>query len=112
MGGVRAEEVGVLEGHRQPCGDRDEGGRENGCVLHPWLVQVEDPDEARDEGREEGGLWQGGDGEGEASAEDRESFPGGRPEEQHLSRESCKALAAQVSCSAASRGSSAEVAGS
>merc|ERR1712190_176179 len=66
---------------------RDEGGREDGPVLHPRLVQVEDPDEARHEGWQEGGLWQGGDGEGKARAEDREGFPGGRPEEERLSRE-------------------------
>merc|ERR1712060_156244 len=67
--------------------DRDEGGREDGLVLPPRLVQVQDPDKARHEGWQEGGLRQGGDGEGQARAEDREGFPGCRPEEEHLSRE-------------------------
>merc|ERR1711879_1090932 len=64
----------------------DEGGREDRRVRHPRLVQVEDPDKARNEGWQKGGLRQGGDGEGKASAEDCEGFPGCRPEEQHLSR--------------------------
>merc|ERR1711972_437518 len=65
--------------------DRDEGGRQDGPLRPPGLVQVEDPDEACHEGRQEGGLRQGGDGEGEARAEDREGFPGCCLEEQHLS---------------------------
>merc|ERR1719413_30285 len=84
---MRAEEVGVLEVSRQLGRDRDDGGREDGLVLPPGLVQVEDPDEARHEGWQEGGLRKGGDGEGKARTEDRQGFPGGRPEEEHLSRE-------------------------
>merc|ERR1712186_180308 len=64
--------------------DRDEGGREDGRVVPARLVQVEDPDQARHEGWQEGGLRQGGDGEGRA--EGRQGFPGCRPEEEHLSR--------------------------
>merc|ERR1712060_710773 len=67
--------------------DRDERGWEDGLVLSPRLVQVEDPDKARHEGWQEGGLRQGGDGEGKARTEGREGFPGRRPEEEHLSRE-------------------------
>merc|ERR1712207_117698 len=84
---VRVEEVGVLKADWQPRRDRDSGGREDGPVLHPGLVQVEDPDKASHEGWQEGGLWQGGDGEGKARTQDREGFPGGRPEEEHLSNE-------------------------
>merc|ERR1712083_930072 len=65
----------------------DEGGGEDGPVLHPRLVQVEDPDKACHEGWQEGGLRQGGDGEGQARAQDSEGFPGCRPEEEHLSCE-------------------------
>merc|ERR1711933_579416 len=101
---VRAQEVGVLE---------------DGLVLPAWVVQAEAPDEACHEGRREGGLRQGGDGEGQACAEGREGLPGGSPEEEHLSREPV-ALACslfQSSCRsapdcAASRGHSAEVASS
>merc|ERR1712061_309691 len=85
--GMRAEEVGLLEDHRQLDRARDEGGREDRRVLPPWLVQVEDPSEASHEGWQEGGLRQGCDGEGEASADDREGPPSGRPEEEHLSWE-------------------------
>merc|ERR1711879_77349 len=77
---------------------------------------VEDPDEACHEGWQEGGLWQGGDGEGEARAEDREGFPSCCTEEEHLSREPvvlhdlCHgAHVAQSPGCAASRGHSAEV---
>merc|ERR1712217_363908 len=63
------------------------GGREDGHLLPSRLVQVEDPDEARHEGWQEGGPRQGCDGEGKARAQDCEGFPGCRPEEEHLSRE-------------------------
>merc|ERR1712151_801361 len=72
--------------HRQLGRDRDEGGREDGHLLPPGLVQVEDPDEACHEGWQEGGLRQGSDGEGKARAEDREGLPGCCPEEERLSK--------------------------
>merc|ERR1712050_725315 len=90
-----------------------------GLVLPAWVVQTEAPDEACHEGRREGGLRQGGDGEGQACAEGREGFPSGSPEEEHLSREpvvlACSTF--QSSCHsspdcAASRGHSAEAASS
>merc|ERR1712146_19462 len=68
-------------------GDRDDGGRQDGHLLPPGLVQAEAPDEACHEGWQEGGLRQGSDGEGKARAEDRQGFPGCCFEEEHLSRE-------------------------
>merc|ERR1712186_90327 len=49
----------------------------------------EDAPEAGHQGRQEGGLWQGYDGEGQARQDHREGLPGVRPEEEHLSAEPC-----------------------
>merc|ERR1712187_232326 len=100
---------------QQLGGGGDKGGRVYGRVLLAWLVQVEDQGEARYQGWQEGGLRQGGDGEGEACAEDCEGLPGGRPEEKHLSRwrqnaARSSAEETQVPSGAASRGRSAEAA--
>merc|ERR1712187_551352 len=84
---VRAEEVCLREAHWQLGGDCDAGGDQDRRVRHPRLVQAEDPHE----GRQEGDLRQGGDGEGEACAEDRQGLPVGRPEEEYLSRQSLPA---------------------
>merc|ERR1712014_244126 len=87
-GEVRAEEEGLLEAHRQPDDDCDEGGgRQDGHLLDPRLVQAEDADEACHEGWQEGDLWQDDDGEGEAGEKDRQGLCVGCPEEEHLSRE-------------------------
>merc|ERR1712084_163755 len=46
---------------------------------------AEDQNEASDQGWEEGDLWQGGDGEGEACEDDRQGLLCVSPEEEHLS---------------------------
>merc|ERR1712203_1046019 len=90
-----------------------------GLVLRAWIVQTEAPDEACHKGRREGGLRQGGDGEGQTCAEDREGFPSCSPEEERLSREAVVLACSifQSSCHsgpdcAASRGHTAEAASS
>merc|ERR1712066_979275 len=51
----------------------------------PRPVQDQDPHKARHQGRQEGGLRQGDDGEGEAGTQGREGLPGEGPEGQRLS---------------------------
>merc|ERR1711988_1223613 len=53
-------------------------------VRHPRCDQVADPREACYQGWQEGNLWQGGDGEGQASQDDCESMPRGSYQEVHL----------------------------
>merc|ERR1711933_343283 len=89
------------------------GGRQDGHLLDPRLVQAEDADEACNKGWQEGDLRQDDDGEGEAGEEDRQGFPVVCPQEEHLSRDRGNMIWAREPVpppSAASRGRSAEAA--
>merc|ERR1712076_347778 len=55
-------------------------------VHHPWLVHAEAQEQASDESWQEGGLREGGHGEGEASIHSCEGLLCGSIEEEHLSR--------------------------
>merc|ERR1712217_847930 len=67
--------MGVRGGVEQPRRDCHSRGEEDRRLCPSWLVPPQDPDEAGDKGWQEGDLWQGGDGEGEACEEDREGIP-------------------------------------
>merc|ERR1712048_1270977 len=45
-----------------------------GSVHHPWCLQDQNPNEASNQGREEGSLWQSGDGQGKASKKSGEGI--------------------------------------
>merc|ERR1712217_613662 len=67
--------MGVRGGVEQPRRNCHSRGEEDRRLCPSWLVPPQDPDEAGDKGWQEGDLWQGGDGEGEACEEDREGIP-------------------------------------
>merc|ERR1719330_1775875 len=79
--GVRLQAVAGEARHRG-----NKGGEGQRHVHHPWLVHAEDPQQAGDEGWQEGGLREGGHGEGEASIQSGEGLLCGSIEEEHLSR--------------------------
>merc|ERR1712045_791246 len=70
----------------------DKGGEGHWQVHHPWLVHAEDEEQADDEGWQEGGLREGGNGEGEASIQSGEGLLCGSIEEEHLSRHPTQVL--------------------
>merc|ERR1711948_77168 len=80
------------------------GGGQERHLHAPGFVQDQDADEAGHEGRQEGGLRQGGHGEGKAREEDREGFPRRCSEGERL--KSCRSRGSLLTClSWANRGS-------
>merc|ERR1712217_245898 len=84
--GSGAEEEGGREDPGLHGGDRHQGDRERGQVHATRLGDDQNEDEASDQGGEEDDVWPGGGGEGEASEDRREGLPGGRAQEERLTR--------------------------
>merc|ERR1711992_132663 len=86
--GAHEGNEGRCQGH-EPGGSRSstlrEHGAEEGCVCAaseecgkvcaPWLVHDQDALEAGDEGWQEGGLWESGHGQSQASKDSGEGLP-------------------------------------
>merc|ERR1712066_690220 len=73
-----------------------EGGGQERHLRAPWFVQDQDADEAGHEGRQEGGLRQGGHGEGKAREEDCEGLSRRCSEGERL--KSCRSRAPLLTC--------------
>merc|ERR1711877_101115 len=76
----------------EACSSCNKGGEERRQVHHPWLVHAEAQEQARDESWQEGGLREGGHGEGEASLQSGEGLLRGSVEEEHLSCQPAQVL--------------------
>merc|ERR1711879_585799 len=94
--GVRAQARRVCAAHRFSGGDCYQGGGQERHLHTPWLVQDQDADEAGHEGWQEGGLRQGGHGEGEAREEDCEGLPRRCSEGERL--KSCRSRGSLLTC--------------
>merc|ERR1712014_88080 len=68
------QEESVRKDHQQPCRNCHAGSKEHWSVHHPWCLQDQNPNEASNQGREEGSLWQSGDGQGKASKKSGEGI--------------------------------------
>merc|ERR1712087_749194 len=79
--GVRAEEEGVRQGCWDACRNRRCPGERSWQVCLAGGVHGQDSLEARDQGGQEGGVRQGGYGEGEAGEDRGEGLPRVRLEE-------------------------------
>merc|ERR1712226_683796 len=80
------EESCLRESAQRSCRGRNAGGEENWRVCASRLVQAEDAYEACHKSRKAGSVWQGGDGQSEASQEDCEGVPSCCFEIKYLSR--------------------------
>merc|ERR1712032_1060333 len=83
---LRIEEVCLRESAQRSCRGCNAGGQEDWRFCASRLVQAEDAYQACHKGRKAGSVWQGGDGQSEASQEDREGVPSRCFEIKHLSR--------------------------
>merc|ERR1712066_38607 len=80
-GRLRAEEEGLQQGHREAWRDSRRPGERRWQVCLAGGVHGQDSLEARDQGGQEGGVRQGGYGEGEAGQDRGEGLPCVRIEE-------------------------------
>merc|ERR1712018_860079 len=89
-------DYGAHEGNEELGRDRHAAGEECRKVRAPWLVHDQDAPEAGDEGWQEGGLWEGGHGQSQASKDSGEGIPRLSIEEGFLS--SCARCQSPVCC--------------
>merc|ERR1711879_920625 len=83
-GGTWLEAERMLQGVQQPCGHCLEGSEKDWHLHCSRSVPHQDPNKASNEGRSEGDVWQGGEGQGKASQDRREGLPSGCIEESDL----------------------------
>merc|ERR1712141_987319 len=77
--------VRVRQGREQPGGNRHKAGEERGKVRAPWLVHDKNSPEAGNKSRQEGSLWEGRHGQGQAGKDIGEGVPRFGIEEERLS---------------------------
>merc|ERR1712151_1034418 len=82
----RPESSRLQESACQPRGSCHEGSQIHRQVYRPGPCHAEAEDEACDEGRQAGDVWQSRGGEGKASQEGRQGLACGSAEEEHLSQ--------------------------
>merc|ERR1712110_263194 len=86
MGELGAQAEGLLDLIKELCGCCDERGKEDWRICHSRFVPLEDANKASNQSRQEGDLWQSGDGKGKASKKDCEGVSSSGVEEEHLIR--------------------------
>merc|ERR1711972_359780 len=84
MGGLRTQEITLLQSTWCSCQHCDSRGEENGQVHASRFVHAEDAYEASNESGQEGSLRKSGHGEGEASKKNCKGLPSEGIEDQHL----------------------------
>merc|ERR1712179_729227 len=92
-----SEEVRLQEGLGWPRRGGCEGGEEQGEVHHPRSRYGQNTRQASHKGGQEGNVWQGGSGQGEASEDRGEGLRRGRLEEDYLSLNACHRWASSES---------------